>query len=133
MHGPDAKQIDYANVEDVQLMMDIQDLEEILGNIIENAFKHAHERIRISTERLGSSAVILIEDDGPGIAPEKRAEAMRSGGRLDTSVPGTGLGLAIAQDLVRAYGGLLALDVAQDLGGLKVSCTIPSAPAASLV
>ena len=133
MHGPEAKQIDYAGVEDVQLMMDIQDLEEILGNIIENAFKHADERIRISTERLGSSAVILIEDDGPGIAPEKRAEAMRSGGRLDTSVPGTGLGLAIAQDLVRAYGGLLALDVAQDLGGLKVSCTIPSAPAASLV
>lgn len=115
---------------DAQFMvaMDIQDLEELLGNIMENAFHHARTIIRISAEKRGQAIVVLVEDDGPGIPPLQREEALRSGGRLDTNKPGTGLGLAIAQDLLQAYGGLLDLDASPDLGGLRASCTIPVAP-----
>jgi signal transduction histidine kinase len=68
---------------------------------------------------------ILIEDDGPGIAEQDRGAAIQSGGRLDTSKPGTGLGLAIANDLLQAYGAMIALEDSAALGGLAVRITLP--------
>lgn len=100
-----------------------EDLEELLGNLLENAMKWAKTTVMVSvTPAPGDDAAdlfeIRIEDDGPGIPEEKAREALRRGRRLDETKPGTGLGLAIVADLVNEYGGTLALE-RSGLGGLK--------------
>lgn len=101
-----------------------EDLEEILGNLLENAMKWAHSAVKVSVETAAPVAEepprfsILIEDDGPGIPEDKAREALQRGKRLDESKPGTGLGLAIVADLVKEYGGTLRLE-RSTMGGLK--------------
>jgi signal transduction histidine kinase len=98
-----------------------EDLEEIVGNLMENAMKWASGAVTVSAEPLeaGSSMLaITIEDDGPGIPEEEAREALKRGRRLDETKPGTGLGLAIVADLVNEYGGRLLLDRSA-MGGLK--------------
>jgi signal transduction histidine kinase len=68
---------------------------------------------------------VWIEDDGPGISPVDRAKLFSRGARLDTEKPGTGLGLAIVRDVVEIYGGSVALDESEDLGGLMVRLRVP--------
>lgn len=107
-----------------------EDLEELLGNLLENAMKWAKGSVRVSVAREpdGQPAeffVIDIEDDGPGIPEEKAREAVKRGSRLDETKPGTGLGLAIVADLVNEYGGTLALEQSS-LGGLKASVRLRS-------
>lgn len=99
---------------------------EMLGNLLENACQWASSRVLVTVEPQAPLVNILIEDDGPGIAPEQRARVLQRGGRLDESRPGTGLGLAIAAELVERHGGTLQL---QDslLGGLRVALTLPMA------
>jgi signal transduction histidine kinase len=92
------------------------DLAEVLGNLLENATRFARKRVRVDATPSG----IVIEDDGPGIAPEARANAVARGSRLDER-GGAGLGLAIAQDVLDAYGWQLLLDRSQALGGLSVT------------
>jgi signal transduction histidine kinase len=104
---------------------DAQDVEEILGNLVENAVKWAEGRIRVTLAREGAEVRIVVEDDGPGIPEADRERVTGSGFRLDTAKPGTGLGLAIVSDLVTAYGGRLTLDASDDLGGLRVSAALP--------
>jgi signal transduction histidine kinase len=110
---------------DLQVPVDRQDIEEMLGNLMENAFKWCDAAVRVTARRAGDTAVIEVEDDGPGIDPDKRADAMAPGARLDTAVPGTGLGLAISADLAHAYGGTLDLETSSHLGGLKVTIRLP--------
>ena len=101
-----------------------EDLEEILGNLLENAAKWANGKVTITvlppsrTQDGEEMFAIAIEDDGPGIPEEKAREALKRGRRLDETKPGTGLGLAIVADLVNEYGGHLALE-RSSLGGLK--------------
>lgn len=97
-----------------------EDLEEIVGNLLENAMKWGRETVRVSTDVPDGSLWFdcIIEDDGPGIPEDRAAEALKRGRRLDESVPGTGLGLAITTELVREYGGELFLE-RSSLGGLK--------------
>ena len=99
-----------------------EDLEEIVGNLLENAMKWARSAVTISAEPLEDGATsmfaITIEDDGPGIPEEKAREALKRGRRLDETKPGSGLGLAIAADLVNEYGGRLLLERSA-MGGLK--------------
>lgn len=107
------------------------DLEEITGNLFENAMKWSRERTRISTDVAQSAAgadrfLLTIEDDGPGIAADQRHEALKRGKRLDETKPGSGLGLSIVSDLVSEYGGALRLD-RSELGGLKVIVELPRA------
>lgn len=109
----------------IQIPMDAQDLEEILGNTLENAFRWSKRAVEVTGGKTPGEIWLAIEDDGPGIPEESRREALRSGGRLDTSMPGTGLGLAIAADLVRAYGGEIALSSSEKLGGLRVAFSVP--------
>lgn len=111
---------------DLSVPMDVQDLEEILGNLLENAFKWALTKVKISCRVSGSDIHVSIDDDGPGIPEKDRREALRSGGRLDVSSPGTGLGLAIAADLLQSYGGSLNLEQSDDLGGLQVLIIVPA-------
>ncbi|WP_319945966.1 ATP-binding protein [Mesorhizobium sp. AR07] len=101
-----------------------EDLEELLGNLLENAMKWARSAVSVSVAPLTGKDdaaglfEIDIEDDGPGIPDDKAREALKRGRRLDETKPGTGLGLAIVADLVNEYGGILALE-RSGMGGLK--------------
>ncbi|KQV01062.1 histidine kinase [Mesorhizobium sp. Root695] len=101
-----------------------EDLEELLGNLLENAMKWARSSVLVSVVPLTGKDdpaglfEISIEDDGPGIPEDKAREALKRGRRLDETKPGTGLGLAIVADLVNEYGGVLALE-RSGMGGLK--------------
>ncbi|MTH35176.1 sensor histidine kinase [Paracoccus limosus] len=103
-----------------------QDLEEMTGNLIENAVKWANARIRISAAALPGQIRLLVEDDGPGMSREDHDLAMARGSRLDESgPPGSGLGLAIVADLVALHGGELRLE-RSDLGGLAAGLLLPA-------
>ncbi|HVW74988.1 MAG TPA: HAMP domain-containing sensor histidine kinase [Rhizomicrobium sp.] len=102
-----------------------QDLEEMLGNLIDNACKWARSRVRVRCEKAGGRLVFRIEDDGPGLSAEQRSQVGERGERLDESVPGTGLGLAIVRDISKLYGGFFVLD-ASSLGGLQARLELPA-------
>jgi len=97
-----------------------EDLEEIVGNLLDNAMKWGRGRIRVTTAVPADAAFFecMVEDDGPGIPAVMAKEALRRGQRLDESVPGTGLGLAIVTELVKEYNGEFFLE-SSDLGGLR--------------
>ncbi len=105
-----------------------QDLEEMIGNLAENAVKWASRGVRISARRLGPDRLeIAIEDDGPGMSEDDHAQALARGSRLDESgPPGTGLGLAIVSDLAALHGGRLGLDRSARLGGLRAVLDLPA-------
>ena len=105
---------------------DQQDLEEMIGNLLDNAFKWAAEKIHILAVRDGSSLRIAIEDDGPGLTVAERGRAFTRGDRLDEAVPGSGLGLAIVREIAELYGGGVDLGDSE-LGGLKVEIMLPAA------
>lgn len=102
-----------------------QDLQEMLGNLIDNACASARSEVRISILREGVVVGIRVEDDGPGIDPDQRAFVLRRGARLDESRPGSGLGLPIVVDLADMYGGSLQLETAAS-GGLAAELTLPA-------
>jgi len=103
-----------------------QDLEEMAGNLIDNACKWAAKRVFVSAAaEQGARLRLTVEDDGPGLKPEDRERVLERGERLDESVPGSGLGLSIVEDIAKLYGGHLTLG-ASALGGLKAELGLPS-------
>lgn len=126
IHDADGGEVITDVPDDIEVPIDVQDLEEVIGNLVENAFKYGNGKVRITAHRKGDVAVMSIEDNGAGIPEDEREEAMRAGGRLDSSKPGTGLGLAIAADLLLAYGGVMTLGASPGLGGLLVKCELPT-------
>ena len=102
-----------------------QDLEEMLGNLMENACKWAHRRIAATSRRKDGRLTITIEDDGPGLPAEQQGYAPAPGTRFDEKVPGTGLGLAIVRDLASLYSGSIELGSSR-LGGLRADLTLPA-------
>ncbi len=107
-----------------------QDLEEMAGNLLDNACKWAASRVLISARRGEGERrpflTLSFDDDGPGLPPEGRDEALSRGKRLDETKPGSGLGLSIVAELARVYGGKLSLESAA-LGGLSAQLTLPAA------
>ena len=103
-----------------------EDLEEMLGNLLENAGKWAASRVQVRAGVDGGALWIRVDDDGPGLPAEQRDAAMQRGVRLDERVPGSGLGLAIVQDVAGGHGGRLELD-ASPLGGLCARLHLPAA------
>jgi signal transduction histidine kinase len=103
-----------------------QDLQDMLGNLLDNACRSARSLVRVSAQREGQQLHIVVDDDGPGIAPEQRAEVLQRGVRLDESAPGSGLGLAIVVELASLYGGALTLETS-DTGGLRARLNLPAA------
>jgi signal transduction histidine kinase len=104
-----------------------QDLEEMLGNLLDNACKHAKSRVSAKVmEREGMRLCIEIGDDGPGIPADQRRAAQKRGVRLDEKAPGSGLGLSIVKDIAEIYGGTFIMGEAE-LGGLLVALELPLA------
>jgi signal transduction histidine kinase len=113
--------------EDLAFLGERQDLQEIAGNVLENACKWCRELVAVEARVDGPQHFrLVVEDDGAGLKPEQRAEVLKRGARLDESAPGSGLGLAIVDELARAYGGGLELSDSP-LGGLRIVLQLPRA------
>jgi signal transduction histidine kinase len=119
--------VDIAGNHNAQVRVEHQDLDEMLGNLVENAAKYGGGRVFVTVEPTGAMIDILVEDDGPGIPEERRGELFKRGARLDTTgKPGTGLGLAIVRDVAEIYGGSIHLEESEDLGGLLARLSLPA-------
>jgi len=102
------------------------DLLEVLGNVLDNACKWARARVHIAAARRDESLVVTVDDDGPGIAEERRDDVLRRGVRADEQVAGHGIGLAVVRDVLAAYGGRLEIGRADGLGGARVVLILPA-------
>ncbi|CAM8644507.1 BaeS Signal transduction histidine kinase [Sphingobium cupriresistens] len=123
---PDAR-VDMDGYKDAAVRVERQDLDEMLGNLIENAAKYGGGSVFATVARAGGMVEILVEDDGMGIPETERVRIFDRGVRLDSGKPGTGLGLAIVRDVAEIYGGTVALEESEDLGGLLVRLRLPAA------
>lgn len=125
---PDVR-IDMDGDEQVDVRIEKQDLDELLGNLIENAAKYGGGSVfaTVSARPDTGMVVIDIEDDGPGVTPAERQRIFDRGVRLDTGKPGTGLGLAIVRDVAEIYRGSVELGESEDMGGAMVRLSLPAA------
>ena len=103
-----------------------EDLEEMLGNLVDNACKWAKSRVEIRSRPLDGRIEATVDDDGPGLEPSLRETVLQRGVRADEAAPGSGLGLAIVRDLVELYGGSITLG-SSPLGGLRATLQLPAA------
>jgi signal transduction histidine kinase len=112
--------------DELYVRLDQQDLEEMLGNLLDNAWKWARSQVRLSATVRGETATIVLEDDGPGLPAEDRELVLGRRVRLDERTAGQGLGLPIVRDIVAAGGGQLEL-AHSSMGGLAVRIILPLA------
>lgn len=105
-----------------------EDLDEMLGNLLDNACKWARTRVAVSSSLDDARLFISVDDDGPGLDPSLRAQVLRRGVRADEQVGGSGLGLAIVSDLAELYGGSVTLETSP-LGGTRARLQLPCAVA----
>ena len=121
--------LDIAGNKDAMVAIERQDLDEILGNLIENAAKYGGGSVFVTVDHEPGSPMcrIWVEDDGQGIPEAEQDRIFDRGARLDTGKPGTGLGLAIVRDVAAIYGGSVELGESEDLGGLLVELRLPRA------
>ena len=118
--------VDVTGDRNAVVLVERQDLDEMIGNLVENAAKYGNGRVFITVERKHSTVDVVVEDDGSGIPVEEREPIFARGARLDTDKPGTGLGLAIVRDVANIYGGQVTLDESEDLGGLLARLSLPA-------
>jgi signal transduction histidine kinase len=102
-----------------------EDLDEMLGNLLDNACKWAKSVVSVQSFRENDSIVITVDDDGPGIAPELRDVVLQRGVRADEAAPGSGLGLSIVRDLAEVYGGSIWLENSAK-GGVRARLRLPA-------
>jgi len=124
--------IDVDATQEVRFRGERQDLEEMVGNLVDNACKWAQSRVNLEvvSERSNSAAQqgmvrLVVDDDGPGLTPQEREQVGNRGRRLDETKPGSGLGLSIVVELAQLYGGKLQLGTAP-IGGLRVELELPA-------
>ncbi|HWH17517.1 MAG TPA: ATP-binding protein [Allosphingosinicella sp.] len=117
--------IDLAGDKQAAVRVERQDLDEMLGNLIENAAKYGGGRVFVTVTTTDECVEIEIEDDGPGIPEAQRQSIFDRGARLDIEKPGTGLGLAIVRDVAQIYSGSIRLEESEDLGGLLARLKLP--------
>ena len=103
-----------------------EDLEEMLGNLLDNACQWASSRVLLESTITAGRLVVTVDDDGPGLEPSMRPVVLQRGVRADEAAPGSGLGLAIVRDLAELYGGSISLDGAPQ-GGLRARLELPAA------
>ena len=118
--GSGGVRLSMTSEEALTLPVNPQDFEEAIGNLTDNALKWAKARVVVTARGEPEHIIVEVEDDGPGVALDKLDAILQPAYRIDTSVSGSGLGLAITSDLVRAYGGEIAIGPSESLGGLRV-------------
>ena len=126
MIHPRGLQLSWQAPKDLRLPWEREDLLELLGNLLDNACKWAHSQVRLTIARQAAGFVLMVDDDGPGIALASRAAVLERGSRLDEQVAGHGLGLGVVRDMVQVWGGRLKL-LDSPLGGLRVSIELSRA------
>ncbi len=119
--------LDMAGNKELAVRVERQDLDEMLGNLIENAAKYGGGSVFVTVEDADDMVEIIIEDDGRGIPEKDRQRIFDRGVRLDSGKPGTGLGMAIVRDVAEIYNGSVLLEESEDMGGLLVRLQLPKA------
>ncbi|EXF42833.1 two-component sensor PhoQ [Pseudomonas sp. BAY1663] len=109
-------QVELRLADDCLVSMEQGALMELLGNLLENAYRLCLRQVRVSATSSAGELLLDVEDDGPGVPPDQRARIIRRGERLDARHPGQGIGLAVVKDILDSYGGELSLDESP-LGG----------------
>lgn len=127
VHAERAIQATSDIVSDLTVAADPQDVDEMLGNLLDNAWRHARSTVNISAVRVGPDIELAIDDDGPGLSSAAIGEALVPGRRLDERGDGHGFGLSIAQELAELNGGRLALHHSASGGGLRATLSLPAA------
>ena len=102
-----------------------EELDEMLGNLLDNACKWAASRVTVTSSEGEALVTITVDDDGPGIAPELREAVLQRGVRADEAAPGSGFGLAIVRDLAELYGGAISL-TSSPAGGVRARLELPA-------
>jgi signal transduction histidine kinase len=132
IHQPRGVVIDLDAPGAVRFCGERQDLEEMVGNLVDNACKWAQMRVSVEVVAEGADGAeahpalrIIVDDDGPGLNPSERDQVARRGRRLDETKPGSGLGLSIVLELATLYGGKLLLGTAP-IGGLRAELVLPA-------
>jgi signal transduction histidine kinase len=125
LHADRGLAIDVRVHSDHTVRVQREDLDEMLGNLVDNACQWTRSRVAIESVQDSGTVVITVDDDGPGVAAEMRDQVLRRGVRADEAAPGSGFGLAIVRDLAELYGGSIALTAAPG-GGLRARLTLPS-------
>jgi signal transduction histidine kinase len=128
LHADRALEIVADSAADHSFAGEREDLDEMLGNLVDNACAWARRRVAVAS-RLDDAPgwlILTVDDDGPGLPADRREAVLMPGVRLDESVPGTGLGLTVVHDLARLYGGDLTLEDSP-LGGLRARLRLPMA------
>jgi signal transduction histidine kinase len=119
--------VDMDGPKDLVAHIERQDLDEIMGNLVENAAKYGGGSVFVTVGAHSGFVEIQVEDDGMGIPEADRVRIFDRGVRLDSGKPGTGLGLAIVRDVAEIYDGTVSLEESEDLGGLLVRLRLPAA------
>jgi len=125
LHADRGMAIDLRVAADHAVRCQREDLDEVLGNLLDNACKWARSRVTLETSVSNGIVVITVEDDGPGLDPSMRDAVLQRGIRADEAAAGSGFGLAIVRDLAELYGGSVALD-ASPAGGLRARLRLPA-------
>jgi len=125
LHADRGLAIDVNVPPDHAVRVQCEDLDEMLGNLLDNACKWAKSRVSITSSIDGTNILITIDDDGPGLDPAMRDAVLQRGVRADEAAPGSGFGLAIVRDLAELYGGSIALERAA-AGGVGAMLRLPS-------
>ena len=126
LHAARALKVSATVAPDLSARVQREDLDEMLGNLLDNACKWATSTVVLSAARVDTTLVLTLDDDGPGLAPDLRTVVLERGVRIDEAAPGSGLGLAIVRDLAELYGGSISLDDSP-LGGLRARLSLPAA------
>jgi len=124
LHADNGLTIDVHVDPDHTVQVQREDLDEMLGNLLDNACKFARSRVVITSSVNGPSILITIDDDGPGLDPTLRDAVLQRGVRADEAAPGSGFGLAIVRDLAELYGGSIALEQSPE-GGVRAGLGLP--------
>lgn len=111
---------------DLAVACDAQDVDEMLGNLLDNGCKWAATRVRVTAVRDSDTVMVSVADDGPGLSGSQATDVLRPGKRIDESMPGYGFGLPITRELAELYGGSLAI-ATSDLGGVRIDLRLPQA------
>jgi signal transduction histidine kinase len=124
LHADRGLSIDVHVLPDHTVRVQREDLDEMLGNLLDNACKWAKSRVSITSSIDGTNILIMTDDDGDGLDPTMRDAVLKRGVRADEAAPGSGFGLAIVRDLSDLYGGSIALD-RSDAGGVRALLRLP--------